>query len=282
MRNKIFLLLTLILSTSALQAQQSVNDYKYLIVPVRYDFQKSDDQFQVNSLTKFLFEKEGFTVFLSNEDFPDELKLNRCLALTARLNDKSKLFNTKMNFDLVDCDNNVLFSALEGVSKEKDYKAAYFACVRESFEGVKELNYAYQPKEKKDGQEKVESSVNDVSKTEPVTIQTNSNTTTVVPVATTSVAVNNSEDKTNTVEPVAEKEQVKPPSDVLYAQPNANGYQVVDASPKVVYMLLKTSKQDVFLLKDHSAIVYKAGEDWKVEYYEDEKLVVKKLNLKFF
>ncbi|OIQ37959.1 MAG: hypothetical protein BM563_07295 [Bacteroidetes bacterium MedPE-SWsnd-G1] len=269
-------------------AQRSVNSYEYLIVPDRYDFQKSKDQYQVNSLVKFLFEKEGFTVFLSNEEFPDELKLNRCLALTAVLNDHSKLLNTKMNFDLVDCDNNVLFSTTEGRSKEKDYKEAYFACVRQTFEDVKELNYNYEPLEEvKDNQEIMVSSTNNTgSNSESTAVNSNTNvnkdssTNVVVPLATVAVAVENKEPEPTQVQ--EKTEQVKVSSDVLYAQPNATGYQIVDATPKVIYKLLNTSLDNVFLLEGHSAIVYKVGEDWKVEYYENGKAVIKPLNLKFF
>ncbi|MDT0552591.1 hypothetical protein [Urechidicola vernalis] len=284
MKHLKFLVVITILISTAVSAQRSVNSYKYLIVPVRYEFQRSDDQFQVNSLVKFLFKKEGFTVFLSNEEFPDELKLNRCLALTALLNDNSKLFNTKMNFDLIDCDNNVLFSSEESTSKEKDYKTAYFACARETFEGVKELNYKYEPIDDNATQEVAASSADNISNnSEPESVVASANkrsANTVVPVTTAVVVVEKGEPET--VEVLEKTEQVKATSEVLYAQPIANGYQIVDATPKVIYKLLNTGLENVYLLDGHSAIVYKDGEEWKVEYYENGKPVVKTLNLKFF
>ena len=115
-------LIALILSVISLNAQKSVNDYKYIIVPIQYDFQKSEDLYQINSLAEFLFNKEGFTAFLSNKELPEELKKNRCLALTAKLVNESKMLSTTLHFDLVDCNNNVVFSSIEGKSKEKDYK----------------------------------------------------------------------------------------------------------------------------------------------------------------
>ena len=46
----VFLSMTLI-------AQTSINDYKYVVVPKSYEFSQEQDQYQLNSLSKFLFEK---------------------------------------------------------------------------------------------------------------------------------------------------------------------------------------------------------------------------------
>ena len=40
-------------------SQTNLNNYKYVIVPKKYDFLKEEDQFRLNGLTKFLFEKYG-------------------------------------------------------------------------------------------------------------------------------------------------------------------------------------------------------------------------------
>lgn len=71
--------LLLIFSFSILFAQKSINSYKYILVPKQYEFQKSADQYQLNSLTKFLFERAGFTVLFTDESFPVDLSNNRCL-----------------------------------------------------------------------------------------------------------------------------------------------------------------------------------------------------------
>ena len=59
--------LILLFSSSVLFAKKGLNSYKYVLVPNQYEFQKSEDQYQINSLTKFLFDKEGFTVLSSSE-----------------------------------------------------------------------------------------------------------------------------------------------------------------------------------------------------------------------
>jgi hypothetical protein len=52
---------------------QSVNDYKYVIVPVKFDFQNTKDAYKLNSLTKMVLEKYGFVAFLSSDDIPEAI-----------------------------------------------------------------------------------------------------------------------------------------------------------------------------------------------------------------
>lgn len=138
-----FSFIFLLLSYSAMFAQKSINSYKYIIVPIQYEFQKSEDQYQINSLTKFLFNKAGFTAVLSNETYPEELLKNNCLALKAVVNNNSSLFTTKATIDLIDCYNNKVFSTNERKTKEKEYRKAYHAVIRETFEDIEALGYAY-------------------------------------------------------------------------------------------------------------------------------------------
>ena len=70
-------------------------------------------------------------------------------------------------------------------------------------------------------------------------------------------------------------------SENLYAQPIPNGFQLVNTTPEVVYVLLKTGVKDIFLLKDKMGIVYKSAEKWFVEFYQNEMLVTKELKVKF-
>ena len=92
---KISLFILLFTFLSIFSQQESINNYKYIIVPERFDFQKNDDSFQINSLTKFLFEKYGFTALKNSEIFPEDLSRNRCLALTTRMNNSSGMFGKK-------------------------------------------------------------------------------------------------------------------------------------------------------------------------------------------
>ncbi|MGY8910777.1 MAG: hypothetical protein ACKVIG_13095, partial [Flavobacteriales bacterium] len=67
MIKKTIFLLMLLVSNSLLSQQTNLNKYQYIIVADQFDFLKEVDQYQTSSLTKFLLEKKGFEVFLSNQ-----------------------------------------------------------------------------------------------------------------------------------------------------------------------------------------------------------------------
>jgi hypothetical protein len=124
-------------------AQKNINSYKYILVPKQFEFQKSADQYQLNSLTKFLFERAGFKVFFSDDSFPADLANNRCSALTASINNPSSFLSTKLTVNLSDCYNNTIFTTKEGLSREKNYKSAYQEALRDAFVDIENLKYAY-------------------------------------------------------------------------------------------------------------------------------------------
>ncbi len=130
----------LILVSSTLFAQKSIKDYKYIIVPKQYEFQKREDQYQINSLTKFLFEKEGYVVVFNNETYPKELATNACAALKAIVNDESGMLSTKVTISLVDCYNKAIYTSPEGRSKIKDFKKGYHEAIRSAFANIQEFD----------------------------------------------------------------------------------------------------------------------------------------------
>jgi hypothetical protein len=73
------------------------------------------------------------------------------------------------------------------------------------------------------------------------------------------------------------------PAGTLYAQAIANGYQLIDTTPKIVLTLLKTSAENYFIASNATAngIVLKKNENWVFEYYKDGKLISEKLLVKF-
>ncbi len=270
-----FTIAILFLCASAMTAQKSINDYKYIIVPIKYDFQKSDDIYQLNSLTKFLFNKAGFQAYLSNEEYPKDLRENGCLALTAKLNNNSSMMTTKMNFDLTDCSNKVVYSSIEAKSKKKEYKTAYYESIRGTFEDIEAQNYSYK--------QPIDALATSIIVVEKVKDNTEDKVVAnaakiVIPVSATAIIVKN-EPENKSKKDIVEKVDGK---NVLYAQPNENGFQLVDSTPKVIYILQKTNVKDVYLVKDNSGIVYRVNGIWKLEYYDNGILVSKELNLKFF
>ena len=68
-----------------------------------------------------------------------------------------------------------------------------------------------------------------------------------------------------------------------FAQPTANGFQVVDNEPKVIMKLYITSQKNVFIgLKgNRNGVVISKNGKWFFEYYDGDKLISESWNLKF-
>ncbi|WP_369047921.1 hypothetical protein [Tenacibaculum sp. UWU-22] len=249
---KIFFV-TLFLTSFLGYAQQSnVNNYKYVIIPKQFNFLSSPDQYQLNSLTKFLFEKYGFTAFFEDEKLPEDAMANRCLSLTANVKNNSGFLKTKNVIELKDCYNKVIYTSKEGSSKEKEYKKAFHEAVRDAFTSIKALHYKYNGQVVANTQPPVETQV--PVKTEAPVKQTTSEPT--KPIATTAQGT-------------------------LYAQPITNGYQLINTKPEVVFQILKSSKENYYFLKDKDGVLFKKGDSWIAEYYQNNVLIQKQYQIKF-
>jgi hypothetical protein len=62
-------LLFIALFISGLGIAQSVNDYKAVIIPLKFEFMKSDNQ-SISYLSKLNLNKAGFEAYYINEDKP--------------------------------------------------------------------------------------------------------------------------------------------------------------------------------------------------------------------
>jgi hypothetical protein len=287
MSTKFFLILVLVITSNTIFSQESVNDYKYVIVPKKYDFLESEDQYQLNSLTKFLFKKEGFKTLFDTDNKSQELANNPCLGLVSKVKNNSGLFSTKLIVELINCKNEVVYTSDEGKSKQKDYKKAYQEALRNTFKSITLLDYKYNPvkvtvatveKEETVVEEKRAAIVKEVIPIVKVeTIEKKKEPVEVIE-EVTSVKESKIESKQEIINEVEEKEVTL---NLLYAQSNILGFQLVDSTPKVVYVLLKSSKEDVYFLRNKKGIIYKENNKWIVEYYELDKLVKKPLTIKF-
>lgn len=262
-----FLLLLLFTSISG-YAQNTINNYKFVLVPEKYSFLKQTDQYKLNTLTKRLLEDKGFTAYFDNADLPAEIAGNKCSALSVEVTEKNSMLSTKLTLILKDCRGNIIFKSKEGKSREKEYDISYNLALRDAFTSLDEVKYAYTPATEKTDQQ-------------PVTI-TNVATASVIPAnATTANAAVGAVINQPAVKAIApEATQV---AGTLYAQPTANGYQLIDTTPKKVLTLYKTSVQDYFIADNGSAngIVFKRNETWVFEYYKNGQLTAEKLLIKF-
>ncbi|SOC80723.1 hypothetical protein SAMN06296241_2279 [Salinimicrobium sediminis] len=104
--------------------------YEYIKVPDKFEFQKAENQYQLNALTAFLFEKYGFKTLYKN-GMPAGVK--PCDVLTANVHDDSNLFRTKLYVTLTDCENRVVFTTETGSSREKAFKPSQHEALRNAF-----------------------------------------------------------------------------------------------------------------------------------------------------
>ena len=251
-------------------SQNTINNYKYVVVPEKFSFLKENDQYSLNSLTKVTLQDKGFTAYLDNAELPPELANNKCSTLSADLLEKSGMFTTSLTLILKDCHGNIIFKSKEGKSREKDYKAAYYMALKDAFTSMNQVSYTGN------------ASTNEPA--QPVATTTAS----TEPVKQIAIPVASAEPVKSTVAasaiPVKTTEAVtNQPAGTLYAQAIPNGYQLIDTTPKIVLTLLKTSAENYFIASNATAngIVLKKSEEWFFEYYKDGKLVSEKLLLKF-
>lgn len=290
MKTKISALLIAFFITASVFSQANLNNYKYVIVPNKFDFLKEKDQYQLNALTKFLFEKYGFEALMEGEKYPDDLIRNRCLALKSNLLKDSGMFKTKLALELKDCNDAVVYTSEMGESREKEFKKAFTEALRNAFNSIEKLAYKYEPSTQTLATVPQETSVTNhavaaeiqqlkeeiqnLKKEKEVVVEVAAPKTATLP----EVPV--------VKQPVMEQKTTETPvkqatTGVLYAQAIENGFQLVDSTPKVVYKIKKTGIADVFMVENKNATLYKKDANWILEYYENNELKQEMLNIKF-
>ncbi|UCE92549.1 MAG: hypothetical protein JSV73_06820 [Flavobacteriaceae bacterium] len=142
---KIISLSIVILLSYSIYGQNELNPYKYIIVPKKYEFLKSENQYRVNSYVNHLFEKEGYNTLYEGENYPDDLLQNPCLGLKAMVSDDSSAFTTKVYIYLRNCNDQVVFRTEQGKSKVKDLNKTYVDALNKCFVEIKSLDYSYDP-----------------------------------------------------------------------------------------------------------------------------------------
>ncbi|MDG1779077.1 MAG: hypothetical protein P8H23_07000 [Flavobacteriaceae bacterium] len=252
----------LLINQSLVFAQNDINNYKYVSVSERFDFLKYADQYQVNSLTKFLLKKNGFVVLEGSDNYPKDLSENRCLLLNVDVLKLKGFLKTKLEVQFRDCNNELIFKSSIGSSKEKDYKKSYHEALRAAFESVAALNYNY---------------VIQVPETSaasiPVPTPSDVPQPPVIPTAVEVVPT----------PPVPENSSVAPTvteQEIPQIQVNATayGFEVKDVvSGAVLHALHATIYDGIFLIDNKPGIAYKRGNRWVREYIANQKIVIEPL-----
>lgn len=249
--------LFLLLFISSFGFSQSINDYVAVIVPVKYDFLKSENQYRLNTLTKFNLKKAGFEAFYSNETIPKEYN-DRCSLMYVDVKEDKGFLVTKLYVTFKDCNGVVIFKSEVGKSREKEFSVAYSEALDGAFVSVYALHYKYSGKANINNQ-LVRTASSGIA---PVAA------TAVVAAAVTPNIIGSSD----TNEPF-----------LLFAQPIKNGYQLIDSTPKVVMKVYNTTKPSVYLATKESiqGVLISKDNQWFFEYYQNETLMSEKIAVKF-
>ncbi|NRD21020.1 hypothetical protein HNV08_13265 [Winogradskyella eckloniae] len=255
-------------------AQNDINSYQFIIVPNSYEFSKSDDQYQLNSLTKFLFNKYGFEAYFVDE-IPEHLKSELCKGLKVEVsNEKSGMFKTKLEMMLKDCYDAVVMTSKVGESRLKTYDKAYVQALREAFETFQNMDYEYSG----DVQNKEEDVV--MTETKVVVAETKTKASEVDKKEPAMEGTLKSDTKIEEQVATSNKSATFK-NEKYYAQEISNGFQLVNSEPRVVMILLNTAAEHVFLVKGKSAIVFKQDGFWYYSENNGELKEQKSINIKF-
>lgn len=228
---------------------QSLNNFKYLIVPIQFDFQSQANLYRLNSNAKFKLTQYGFTTLFSNDTLPVDLAKDKCKAMYFDVLKTKGFLTTKLYIVIKDCQNKILFKSAEGNSKEKVFEKAYNEALMEALASLRQLNYKYIPSDAVD---------KSVAATEAI-----------VPIKPT---------------PAGSESQTSHSSEkILFAQPIPNGFQLVNNEPKIILKILKTSVQDIYLATKNNVqgVVIKKENGYFFESYQNNVLVSERIEVKF-
>lgn len=120
---KKFITALVLISFGMLNAQQ-ISDYKYIIVPKKFnDF--DENEYKLNAYLKNLLKKKNYEIL--SEDaatWPIEVQQNSCLAATADVKKKKNFLKNKVEIVFTNC-NQKEFGLVDGVSSIKEYDKGY-------------------------------------------------------------------------------------------------------------------------------------------------------------
>ena len=238
---------------------QSVNDYKAVFIPLKYEFLKTENQYRLQTITKVNLQKAGFQAFYSNETIPEELN-ERCSLLYVDVKNESSLLVAKLQIVFKDCYGTEIYKSEIGKSREKEYQLSYTEALNEAFNSVYVLQYKYNTKV-----------VGNKSEPNPNIVAVETTSEVVAPVI-------DSKKQSKEIK-IKDTENLN----LLYAQPTAYGYQLIDSEPKVIIKLYKTSNPASFIAIKGSiqGILVSKENQWLFEYYQKDQLISENVEVKF-
>ena len=239
-----------------------------------------------------MLEKYGFVTYMDNELKPEDAANNYCSkVLRVKVEEDSNAFVTKLTVHLVDCQNNEVYSTLQGLSRAKDRKVAYNQALRMAFDSFDRLNYKYND----------EASAKIIKVDEENSVQVYSNTED----NSTKTTLNNSAKATEKInsdssvkfkiatEDNLAKAAQRSKSDAIAKEENTaveiefvgkaidNGFVLQSASlPEIRMQKSNIENYYIAQIGDLPAMIYKIGEVWRLDFYQNAKLQTKIISIK--
>lgn len=261
--SKILFIFTVLFSIS-LSAQDQLNNFKYIVVPNQFKFQKEPGQYRVNGLAKFLLEKQNFTVLLEGDTLPEDAIQNNCLVLKTTAIDDSSMFKTIIKFQFKDCQGKVVYTTEEGESREKKYIVAYNEAVRQAFSSLSNFTHKYELKKTK-------------NKVEEVVV-------TPLPQVTEAPLVEevDEEEIDEEIEIPVEEGYKNSSNNALNAEAfGVINYKLKNSQGQTVYTILYSGKEDFYIVKGKNAVIYKINGSWVIATNDNGTLQIKSIDIKF-
>lgn len=226
---------------SLFSSAQKINEYQFVMVPTKFAFQDSENEYRLSTLLKYRLEQYGFNAIYTS----DQLNMrysDRCQYLNADVIKESNIFLTKMYVVFKDCKDVVVFKSELGTSKIKMRKDGYREALEKALESVKALNYKF--------------------------IGKNINQKVVVSDEETYVAIEKtdiSNDNMLSARPIENGFQI--------VDTTQNVILEIYKTSQADYFSAKGSGKN--------GVVFKKDGEWFFEYYINDKLISEKLNIKF-
>ncbi len=288
-----FLFLAMGFST---HAQAILNEYKYVIVPKKFDGFRSENQYQTSTMVKYYLVNQGINA-LYEDVLPQELNIDRCLGLLTTLEEDSSMFATRVSVVFKDCQGVERYRTQFGSSKAKQFQEAYREAITEAFQSLQGFSYVFSPKVKNNAP--VVLNFKDDVKALPPTESIPEEKTISIETADTEIPLEKEIDKemaaplsqpTEVMESITLEEAVAEEMQsealeirTLYAQKTETGYQLVDTTPSIQFYLKATSMPNIFMAerKGQTGLLFQRDEQWIFEYYLGDDRLQEVLQIKF-
>ncbi len=258
MKNYISILIFTLISSLSF-SQSSLNDYEMALIPAKFDFQKTENEYRVNATIKAFLKQKGFETYLSSDVLPEGFADYNCNKVTVNAIEENTMFSTKIKIEFKDCKNVVLFTTDLGESRDKELAKGYNQALLIALKSFDKAKYKFSGKTyyNEEAQEKLKSrEVENVS---------------------TEVTKVIKSEKGVTYEKVDKVAKVEKP------ETNEAFVKVVNQANSEELVLYKTTRNAIYLCNNNgkSGIVFAKNEVWFLEYLDNGKLVSERLDIKF-